>query len=78
MDQLWPLYYPRETMHMAEIMLPIYTYMYKSYEICEKKPKYGSKIFFRAHLPDLVFLVVCSVYKRNSWLNGVYRMVYFF
>ena len=36
------------------------------------------KNFFRAHLPDLGFLVVCSIYKRNSWLIRVHRMVYFF
>ena len=36
------------------------------------------KIFFRAHIPDLVFLVVCSIYKRNSRLYSGHRMVYFF
>ena len=53
-------------------------YMCKSSESCKKKTKYGFENFFRTHLPDLVFLVVCSIYKRNSRLYSVHRMVYFF
>ena len=52
--------------------------MSKSSEICGKTRNTVLKIFFRAHLPDLVFLVVCSIYKRNSRLYSVHRMIYFF
>ena len=37
-----------------------------------------SKFFSSTPIPDLVFLVVCSIYKRNSRLYSVHRMVYFF
>ena len=53
-------------------------YMCKSTKICDETRIMGFENFFRAHLPDLVFLVVCSIYKRNSWLNMVHRMLYFF
>ena len=49
-----------------------------------KKPKYGFEIFFRAHLRArffslfVVLRVICSIYKRNSCLKSVHRMVYFF
>ena len=36
------------------------------------------KIFFRAHLQGQVYLIVCSIYKRNLLLYNAYRMVYFF
>ena len=52
--------------------------MWKSSEICDKNPKYDFKIFFQACLPDLVFLVVCSIHKRNSWLNRYRMLLYFF
>ena len=52
--------------------------MCKSHKIyCEKPRNMVLKILFRAHLPERIFLVVCSIYKRNSWLSTVHRMVYF-
>ena len=54
-----------------------YEYMCKSTEICDKTRNMVSKIFFQAHLPDLVFSL-CVVYNRNSRLYSVHRMVYFF
>ena len=54
------------------------SYMCKSTKICDETLKVLLKIFFRAHLRGQVFLVVCSIYKRNSWLNRVHRIVYFF
>ena len=53
----------------------IYVQIYRN---LQRNPKYGFEKFFLAHLPNLVFLVVCSIYKRNSWLNMVHRLVYFF
>ena len=43
-----------------------------------RNPKCGFENFFLAHLSHLVFLVVCSIHKRNSLLYNAYRMVYFF
>ena len=54
------------------------TDMCESTEICDETLKVFLKFFFRAHLRGQVFVVVCSIYKRNSWLNRVHRMVYFF
>ena len=51
-------------------------YMCKSTEICDVSQNIVLKFFF-ARLPALVFLIVCSIYKRNSWLNMVHQMVYF-
>ena len=53
-------------------------YMFKSTEICDEPRNHDLKIFFRVHLRGQVFLVVCDIYKRNSWLNRVQQMVYFF
>ena len=53
-------------------------YMYQSTEICDETRNHDLKIFFRAHLRGQVFLVVCSIYKRNSRMYSVHRMVYFF
>ena len=53
-------------------------YMCKSTEICDETLKVLLKIFFRAHLRGQVFLIVCSIYKRNSRLFNVHRMIYFF
>ena len=39
-------------------------YMCKSHKICKKIRNLVLKIFFRAHLPDLVFPVACSIYRR--------------
>ena len=47
------------------------------YRHLRRNPKYDLKFLFRAHLPDLGFLVVCSIYKINSRLYSVHRMVYF-
>ena len=52
--------------------------MCKSSEICDETLNVLLKIFFRAHLRGQVFLVVCSIYKRNSRLYSVHRKVYFF
>ena len=52
--------------------------MWKSTEICDETLNVLMKIFFRAHLRGQVFLIVCSIYKRNSRLYSVHRMVYFF
>ena len=53
------------------------THMCNSTEICDETRNVALKIFFRAHRGQ-VFLVVCNIYKRNSWLNRVHRIVYFF
>ena len=45
-------------------------YMCKSTGICDETRNILLNIFFPAHLQDL-FLVVCSIYKRNLWLNMV-------
>ena len=55
-----------------------YVYMCNSTESCDETLKVLLKIFFRAHLRGQVFLVVCSIYKRNSRLYSVHRTVYFF
>ena len=55
-----------------------YMYVCKSTEICDETRNHDLKFFFRAHLRGQVFLVVCSIYKRNSRLYSVHRMVYFF
>ena len=47
-----------------------YMYMCKSSEICDETLNVVLKIFFQAHLRGQVFLVVCSIYKKNSWLKG--------
>ena len=52
--------------------------MCKSTEICDETLIVLLKIFFRAHLRGQVFLIVCSIYKRNSRLYSVHRIVYFF
>ena len=48
--------------------------MCKSSEICDETLNVLLKIFFRAHLRDQIFLVVCNVYKRNSLLYNAYRL----
>ena len=53
-------------------------YVCKSTEICDETLNVLLKIFFRAHLRGQVFLIVCSTYKRNSWLNRVYEWYTFF
>ena len=58
-------------------LLHCLTDMCKSTEICDETLKVLLKIFFRAHLRGQVFLVVWSIYKRNSRLYSVHRMVYF-
>ena len=52
-------------------------YMCKSTEICDETLKVLLKIFFRAHFRGQVFLVVCSMYKRNSRLYSVHQLVTF-
>ena len=52
--------------------------MCNSAKIENKTQNMVFKFFIRVHQPDLVFLVVCSIHKKNSWLNIVNRMVYIF
>ena len=59
-------------------ILKINMYTCKSTEICDETLKVLLNIFFRAHLRAQVFLIVCSIHKRNLLLYNAYRMVYFF
>ena len=42
------------------------SYVCKSSEICDDTLNMVLKFFFRPYRSDQVFLVVCSIYKRNS------------
>ena len=57
------------------ISLNVYVQIYRN---LRRNPKYAFEFFFRVHLPGQVFLIVCSIHKRNLLLYNAYRMVYFF